>query len=84
MYVFLYKFTDDSVCLKNVFVNHTNRYYWRARKVKSVGYPKNYTNNQDCVWIIQTGKNFRLSFNIDFQIEETSSCSADKIELYDG
>ena len=74
----------DDECFTHVQIPANNTYWWQSTTIKSKGWPKNYTDNQDCVWILETSDNFRISFRIDFDIEESPNCFYDRIMLYDG
>ncbi|XP_072307339.1 cubilin [Eucyclogobius newberryi] len=54
--------------------------------ITSPGYPQNYPQNMDCVWVITVpnGEAVQLDFHDDFYIEHTSNCQYDYLEVRDG
>ncbi|XP_065052551.1 uncharacterized protein LOC135681853 isoform X4 [Rhopilema esculentum] len=49
------------------------------------GYPGNYEDSQSCEYIIRTGRNRKLALDFDlFDLEITSDCRYDYIEIRDG
>lgn len=54
--------------------------------ITSPGYPQNYPQNIDCVWVISVpnGEAVQLDFEEEFYIEPTSSCQFDYLEVRDG
>lgn len=54
--------------------------------ITSPGYPQNYPENSDCLWVISVpnGEAVQLDFEDEFYIEHTTSCQFDYLEVHDG
>ncbi|CAB1340813.1 unnamed protein product [Coregonus sp. 'balchen'] len=54
--------------------------------ITSPNYPQNYPQNVDCIWVITVpnGESVQIDFEDEFDIEPTSNCFYDYIELLDG
>ncbi|KAF6018837.1 CUBN [Bugula neritina] len=53
--------------------------------VISPNYPNHYDHTAECDWIITVPQNARIALNFtDFQLESSSTCAYDYLEIYDG
>ena len=53
--------------------------------IKSRNYPFDYSNNLNCTWRITSPEGMRLKLTFDsFQLESSSTCKYDYVELRDG
>ncbi|XP_021476232.2 cubilin [Oncorhynchus mykiss] len=54
--------------------------------ITSPNYPQNYPQNMDCIWVITVpnGESVQIDFDNEFDIEPTSNCFYDYVELRDG
>ncbi|OWK62696.1 Astacin-like metalloendopeptidase [Lonchura striata] len=52
--------------------------------LRSANYPRNYTDNTNCVWLIRTrSRKVSLYFQA-FQLQKTRGCQGDYVKIYDG
>uniref|UniRef100_A0A8C3NWT1 Metalloendopeptidase n=1 Tax=Cyanoderma ruficeps TaxID=181631 RepID=A0A8C3NWT1_9PASS len=50
----------------------------------SANYPKNYSDNTNCVWLLRT-RSRKISLNFQaFHLQETKGCQSDYVKVYDG
>lgn len=56
----------------------------RNRVIQSPNYPKMYPNNIECTWEVRSNEGYHigLQFIERFQIEESTNCTNDFIEVY--
>uniref|UniRef100_A0A8C3LBD1 Metalloendopeptidase n=1 Tax=Chrysolophus pictus TaxID=9089 RepID=A0A8C3LBD1_CHRPC len=80
--------------LSNLDVAKINRLYNCSRcstiidaafgSLKSANYPRNYSDNTNCVWLIRTrSRKISLHFRA-FQLRTTRGCQGDYVKVYDG
>ncbi|XP_019471646.1 astacin-like metalloendopeptidase [Meleagris gallopavo] len=80
--------------LSNLDVAKINRLYNCSRcstiidaafgSLKSANYPRNYSDNINCVWLIRTrSRKISLHFRA-FQLRTTRGCQGDYVKVYDG
>uniref|UniRef100_A0A8D0GFF0 Cubilin n=1 Tax=Sphenodon punctatus TaxID=8508 RepID=A0A8D0GFF0_SPHPU len=54
-------------------------------EIHSPNYPRSYSDNTDCSWVIQVDSGHRVLLNFtDFDIEPRLSCTFDNVAVYDG
>lgn len=56
----------------------------KNRVIQSPNYPKMYPNNIECTWEVRSNEGYHigLQFIERFQIEDSSNCTNDFIEVY--
>ncbi|XP_072193393.1 astacin-like metalloendopeptidase isoform X1 [Excalfactoria chinensis] len=80
--------------LSNLDVAKINRLYNCSRcstiidaafgSLKSANYPRNYSDNTNCVWLIRTrSRKISLHFRA-FELRKTRGCQGDYVKIYDG
>ncbi|NXU57032.1 ASTL metalloendopeptidase, partial [Turnix velox] len=80
--------------LSNLDVAKINRLYNCSRcstildtpsgSLRSANYPRNYSDNTNCVWLIRTRfRKITLRFQA-FELQKTSGCQGDYVKVYDG
>lgn len=57
----------------------------RAGTITNPGYPNSYSNNRDCVWVIEAPQDTIIRFKVtDLDIERSPKCAYDFVSIYDG
>ncbi|XP_014475365.1 PREDICTED: cubilin [Dinoponera quadriceps] len=81
--------TSTGFVASYIFVDLTNvcggHYMKSTGVIRSPGYPDNYENRKECVWIIEAQDRHRIILTVNhFQLESHSSCTFDYLEIRNG